>query len=116
MLSLHFLVSQKRMAYSPRSILERNANGIAKIIEGEIIPIANDMKDCLGPMDYSRIVNTPAVPPLERANTLVQRVITQVEVEPKQFHHFTNVLKKHGKLGPVKRLIDPDGEFDIFAV
>ena len=101
------------MAYSPRSILECNANGIAKIIEGEIVPIANDMKDCLGPMDYSRIVNTPAVPPLERANTLVQRVITQVEVEPQKFHHFTKVLKKHGKLNSVKRLVDPDGEFDI---
>ena len=104
------------MAYSPRRILECNANGIAKIIEGEIIPIANDMKDCLGPMDYSRIVNTPAVPPLERANTLVQRVITQVEVEPQKFHRFTDVLKKHGKLSSVKRLVDPDGEFDIFAI
>ena len=104
------------MAYSPRSILECNANGIAKIIEGEIVAIANDMKDCLGPMDYSRIVNTPAVPPLERANTLVQRVITQVEVEPQKFHRFTDVLKKHGKLSSVKRLVDPDGEFDIFAI
>jgi len=102
------------MANSPRNILERNANGIAKIIEGEIIPIANDMKDCLGAMDYSRIVNTPAVPPLERANTLVQRVITQVEVEPERFHTFTDVLKKHGKLSSVRSLVDPDGEFDTF--
>jgi len=102
------------MANSPRNILERNANGIAKIIEGEIIPIANDMKGCLGAMDYSRIVNTPAVPPLERANTLVQRVITQVEVEPKHFHTFTDVLKKHGKLSSVRSLVDPDGEFDTF--
>ena len=104
------------MVYSPRSVLEHNANGIAKIIEGEIIPIANDMKDCLSDMDYSRIVNTPAVPPLERANTLVQRVITQVEVEPEQFQHFTGVLRNHGKLSSVRRLVDPDGEFDSFAI
>ena len=103
------------MAYSPRIVLERNANGIAKIIEGEIVPIANDMKSCLGPMDYSRIVKTPAVPPLERANTLLQCVITQVEVLPELFHTFTSVLKKHGKFRSVKRLVDPDGEFDIFA-
>ena len=102
------------MAYSPRNILERHANMIAKTIEGKIIPIANDMRHCLSDMDYSEIVNTPAIPPLQRANTLVQRVITQVEVEPKQFHTFADVLKKHGMLSSVRELVDLDGEFSYF--
>ena len=102
------------MEVSPKDILERSANGIAKIIEGELIPIATDLKakSFLGDMEYNTIAKTPAIPPLERANTLVQHVITQVDVAPEKFHHFTDVLKKHGKLSSVKRLIDPDGEFD----
>ena len=59
---------------------------IALSIEGSLTTIANDLKTkrLLSDEDYDRIVNTPATSPLQRANDLVQCVITQVKIDPTQ--------------------------------
>ena len=92
--------------------IEQNANEIAEQILGDLELIANDLKSkkLLSVSDLDRIVN-PANPPLQRANTLVRRVITQVKIVSTQYQVFHSVLEKH--LNPdvlAKILPQPDGE------
>ena len=102
------------MGDSPQvEAIKESANTIAKLIKGNLITIANDLQwvKLLTDQDYDEIVNAPAIPPLQRANTLIQRVIAQVEVVPAQYEVFRGVLEKH--LNPeVLRKILPklDGE------
>ena len=108
------------MGDSPQvEVVKENANKIAKLIKGNLIIIANDLQHVklLTDQDYDEIVNAPAIPPLQRANTLIQRVIAQVEVDPAQYEIFRGVLEKH--LNPeVLRKILPklDGESVLFCI
>ena len=93
--------------------IKQNTNELAKQIRGKLTFIANDLKDLqlLGDEDYDRVVNTKANPPLERANDLLQFVITQVTIAPTLYQSFYNVLKKY--LNPqvlLKLLPEPEGE------
>ena len=93
--------------------IEEFANKIALAIQGNLITIPNDLKSkgLLGDEDYGRIVNTQATPPLQRANDLVQCVITQVKIDPGQYQVFYSVLEKHPNLQVLlKMLPTPDGE------
>ena len=109
---------RKRMGDSQVKVVKENANKIAKLIKGNLTIIANDLQHVklLTDQDYDEIVNAPAIPPLQRANTLIQRVIAQVEVDPAQYEIFRGVLEKH--LNPeVLRKILPklDGESVLYC-
>ena len=93
--------------------IEQNANDLAKLIRGNLTLIANDLKglQLLGDEDYDRVVNTKATPPLERANDLLQRIITPVKVASPLYQDFYNVLEKY--LNPqvlLKLLPKPEGK------
>ena len=93
--------------------IEHNTNDIARAIEGNLTIIANDLKPkgLLGEEDYDRIVNTPATPPLQRANDLVQRVIVQVKIDPTQYQVFYSVLEDHLNLRVLLEILPkPNGE------
>ena len=102
------------MGDSPQvEAIKESVNKIGKLIRGNLTTIANDLKwvKLLTDQDYDEIVNAPGIPPLQRANTLIQRVIAQVEIDPAQYEVFHGVLEKH--LNPeVLRKILPklDGE------
>ena len=93
--------------------IEQNANHLAELIRGNLTFIANDLKGLrlLGDEDYDRIVNTRATSPLERANDLLQCVITSVKIAPTLYQGFYNVLEKY--LNPqvlLNLLPKPEGE------
>lgn len=93
--------------------IRQNANDLAELIRGNLTLIANNLKSLrlLGDEDYDRIVNTKATPPLERANDLLQCVITPVKIVPTLYQDFYNVLEKH--LNPhvlLKLLPKPEGK------
>ena len=93
--------------------IEEFANKIALAIQGNLITIPNDLKSkgLLGDEDYGRIVNTQAISPLQRANDLVQCVITQVKIDPTQYQVFYSVLEKHPNLQVLLKILPtPDGE------
>ena len=93
--------------------IDENANDIARAIQGNLTIIANNLKSkgLLGDEDYDRIVNTPATPPLQRANDLVQCVYRQVKIVPKQYQVFYGVLEKHRNLQFLLEIIPkPNGE------
>ena len=77
--------------------IEQNANVLAGLIRGNLTLIANDLKGLrlLGDEDYNRVVNAKATPPLERANDLLQCIITPVKVAPTLYQDFYNVLEKY---------------------
>ena len=107
------------MGDSQVEVVKENANKIANLIKGNLTTIANDLKHVklLTDEDYDEIVSTPAISPLQRANTLIQRVIPQVEVDPAQYEVFRGVLEKH--LNPeVLRKILPklDGESVLYCI
>ena len=92
--------------------IEQKANEIAEQIVGDLEPIANDLKSekLLSVSDLDRIVN-PANPPLQRANTLVRRVVTQVKIVSTQYQVFYNVLEKHLNPAVLANILpQPDGE------
>ena len=93
--------------------IKQNVNDLAKLIRGKLTLIANDLKGLLllSDEEYDRVVNTKATPPLERANDLLQFVITQVERAPTLYQDFYNVLENY--LNPqvlLKLLPEPEGE------
>ena len=93
--------------------IEQNTNHLAGLICGNLTLIANDLKSLrlLGDEDYDRIVNTKATPPLERANDLLQCIITPVKIALTLYQEFYNVLEKY--LNPqvlLKLLPEPEGE------
>ena len=93
--------------------IKQNANVLAELIRGNLTLIANDLKGLrlLGDEDYDRVVNTKATPPLERANDLLQCMITPVKIAPPLYQDFYNVLEKY--LNPqvlLKILPKPEGE------
>ena len=93
--------------------IKQNANDLAELIRGSLTLIANDLKGLrlLGDEDYDRIVITKATPPLERANYLLQCVITQVKIAPALYQDFYNVLQKYlNPQGLLKLLPEPEGE------
>ena len=93
--------------------IEQYANDIVLAIEGSLITIPNDLKSkgLLGDEDYDRIVNTQAIPPLQRANDLVQCVSRQVKIDPGQYQVFCSVLVKHCNLHSLLKILPkPDGE------
>ena len=108
------------MDVSPQvEAIKENANVIENLIKGSLTAIANDLKwvKLLTDQDYDEIVDTRGNPPLQRANTLIQRVIAQVEIDPAQYEVFRGVLEKH--LNPeVLRKILPklDGESVLFCI
>ena len=77
--------------------IEQNANVLAGVIRGNLTLIANDLKglQLLGDKDYDRIVNAQATRPLERANDLLQCIITPVKIAPTLYQDFYNVLEKY---------------------
>ena len=77
--------------------IEQNANDLARLIRGNLAPITNDLKGLrlLSDDYYERFVNTRATPPLERANELLQCIITQVKIAPTMYQDFYNVLEKY---------------------
>ena len=88
------------MGDSPQvEAIKESVNKIGKLIRGNLTTIANDLKwvKLLTDQDYDEIVDTRGNPPLQRANTLIQRVIAQVEVDPAQYEVFRGVLEKHIK-------------------
>ena len=92
--------------------IEQKANEIAEQISGNLMLIANDLKSrqLLSVSDLDSIVN-PANPSLQRANTLVQRVITQVKIVPTQYQVFRSVLEKHLNPAVLANILpQPDGE------
>ena len=105
-------LSRKRMDVSLQvKAIERNANIIAMLISGNLTLIANDLRELLDDLDYSRIVNTTATPPLERAIDLIQCVITHIKVDPAKYEIFYSVIKKYRTLQALlKKLPEPDGE------
>ena len=93
--------------------IKQNTNHLAGLICGNLTLIANDLKSLrlLGDEDYDRIINTKATPPLERANDLIQCIITLVKIAPPLYQDFYNVLEKY--LNPqvlLKILPKPEGE------
>ena len=93
--------------------IEEFANDIALGIQGNLTIIANDLKSkgLLGDEDYDRIVNTPAISPLQRANDLVLCVYRQVKIVPTQYQVFYSVLEKHRNLQfLLNKLPKPNGE------
>ena len=93
--------------------IEENTNSIAELITGNLTLIANDLKSeqLIGDEDYDRIVNTPANPPLQRANDLLQRVITNVKTAPMLYEVFYSVLEKHCNLQALTEILPkPDGK------
>ena len=107
-------LSRRKMDDSPQvKAIRQNANDLAELIRGNLTLIANDLKglQLLGDEDYDRIVNTKATPPLERANDLLQCVITPVKIAPTLYQDFYSVLEKY--LNPhvlLKLLPKPEGE------
>ena len=104
---------QERMDDSPQvKSIEQNTNTIAMLISGNLTLIANDLRELLDDLDYSRIVSTTATPPLQRANDLIQCVITQIKVDPRRYQVLYSVIKKYRTLQVLlKKLPEPDGEF-----
>ena len=108
------------MGDSPQvEAIKESVNKIGKLIKGNLTTIANDLKwvKLLTDQDYDEIVDTRGNPPLQRANTLIQSVIAQVEIDPAQYEVFRGVLEKH--LNPeVLRKILPklDGESVLFCI
>ena len=93
--------------------IEEFANKIALAIQGNLVTIPNDLKSkgLLGDEDYGRIVNTQAISPLQRANDLVQCVITQVKIDLTQYQVFYSVLEKYPNLQVLLKILPtPDGE------
>ena len=91
--------------------IEQNTNTIAMLISGNLTLIANDLRELLDDLDYSRIVSTTATPPLQRANDLIQCVITHIKVDPRKYQVLYSVIKKYRTLQVLlKKLPEPDGE------
>ena len=105
---------RRKMDDSPQvKAIKQNANDLAELIRGNLTIIANDLKGLrlLGDEDYDRIINTKATPPLERANDLLQCIISPVKIAPTLYQEFYNVLEKY--LNPqvlLKMLPKPKGE------
>ena len=108
----------ERMDDSPQvKSIEQCTNTIAMLISGNLTLIANDLRELLDDMDYSRIVSATATPPLQRANDLIQCVITQVKVDPAKYQVFYSVIKKYRTLQVLlKKLPEPDGRLVGFSV
>lgn len=76
-------------------------------MQGNLELIANDLRGCLGDGDYDRIVNAQVGTPFQRANDLVQRIITQIRIDPV----FYSVLEQHDNLhSMLKKLPKPESE------
>ena len=60
---------------------------------GDLERIANDLREMLGGGDYDRIVDVHVGTSFRRANDLVQRVITQVKIDPSLLQCFREVSK-----------------------
>ena len=93
--------------------IKQNVNALAELIHGNLTFIANDLKGkrLLDEQDYDRVVDTKTTPPLEIANDLLRRIITQVERAPTLYQDFYNVLEKY--LNPqvlLETLPKPEGE------
>ena len=89
---------RRKMTDSPQvKAIKQNANDLAELIRGNLTLIANDLKSLrlLSDEDYDRVVNTKVTPPLERANDLLQCVITPVKIAPPLYQDFYNVLEKY---------------------
>lgn len=80
-------------------------------MQGNLELIANDLRGCLGDGDYDRIVNAQVGTPFQRANDLIQRIITQIRIDPGQYQVFYSVLEQHDNLHSVlKKLPKPESE------
>ena len=80
--------------------IQLHVNAFTKLIQGSIVSVCNDLKSqgLLGEEDYDGIVNGKN-PPCERANDLIQLVITRVKVEALQYQVFYSILwDKHKNL------------------
>ena len=89
-----------------------HANTIALAIQGNLTTVGNELKSkgLLGDEDYGRIVHQ-ATPPLQRANDLVQCVITQVQIDPTRYQVFYSVLEDHRNLQILLEILPrPNGE------
>ena len=96
--------------------IQQNANQIAGAIQGNLEMIANDLRGWLGDGDYGRIVTAQVGTPFQRANDLVQRVITQVEIDPGQYQFFYSVLEQYDNLhGVLRKLPEPEGESVLYS-
>ena len=107
-LCAHLQSAQEKMDYSPQvESIKQNRNKIVALIQGNLILIVNDLNGAklLGDEGYDEIVNTPAIPPLQRANNLIQRVIPQVEIDAAQYEVFCGVLEKHFKPEIVRKIL-----------
>ena len=108
------------MGDSPQiKVVTENANNIAKLIVGDLTTICNDLKyvKLLTDEGYDEIVNATAIPPLQRANNLIQRIIRQVEVDPAQYEVFCGVLEKHLNPKVVREILPKvDGESVLFCM
>ena len=110
------------MSISPqkeKKVVAENANKIAKLIKGNLTTISNDLKHVklLTDEDYDEIVDTRGNPPLQRANTLIQRVITQVEIDTAQYEAFCGVLENHFNPEVVRKILPKlDGESVLFCM
>ena len=92
--------------------IEQYANQIALAIQGSLTTVGNELKSkgLLGDEDYGRIVHQ-ATPPLQRANDLVQCVITQVQIDPTRYQVFYSVLEDHRNLQILLEILPkPNGE------
>ena len=93
--------------------IKQNANDLAGLIRGNLTLIANDLKGLrlLGDEDYDRVVNAKVTPPLERANDLLQCIITPVKVAPTLYQDFYVVLEKYFNPQVLLKLLpEPEGE------
>ena len=108
------------MDASPQvNVIRENINKIANLVAGELIPIANDLNrvHLINGGSYDEIVDTRGNPPLQRANTLIQRVIAQVEVDPAQYEVFRVVLEKHIKPDVLRETLpNLDGESVLYSM
>ena len=77
--------------------IKQKTNVIDMLIKGNLILIANDLKGLgwLGDQEYDTIVNNTATGALQRANDLIQSVITQLEAVPTNYQVFYSILEKH---------------------
>ena len=99
--------------------IKQQTNTIDKLIKGNLILVANDLKGLgwLGDQEYDTIVNNTATGALQRANDLIQCVITQLEAVPTKYQDFYGVLKKHLNPEVLETILpQPGGESVLYVM
>ena len=105
------------MAHSPQvKAIKQNRNELAELIEGDLISIANELNNqgLLPDTAHREIVSSTAS--FQRANQLIQHVITRVKIDSTQYQVFYRVLVKHFDPEVLRHLLQElDGESVLYC-